>query len=383
MADRPPIAERCAAAFQERYGRQPEMMSWAPGRINLLGGHTDYNGGLALPAAINRWVCVALSPRQDDQVTIRSIDFNSEYTGQVSALPTPSSSWQRFVVGILDIFSLTEALPSGFDAVFTGDVPDGAGLSSSAALTVSWMAGLRAWSGAEIADIELAKMAQSVEHTYLNVQCGLLDQVASLMGQRDHVMRVDFKDLTVEQVPAQLQDVEWVVLHSGVRRELASSGYWLRVQECASGLEAIRQEHPEVSHFRDIQLDWLGDTHAYEHRLRHVLTENARVDAAVELVTRGDSEALGRLLFEAHQSLRDDYQVSCTELDGLVDIASEDLQCLGARMVGGGFGGCTLNVVRAGEAQGFMDRVMGTYRQRFDPSPRGYCFELVGGAGLG
>lgn len=379
MAERPPIAKSCVLDFQARFRESPALVSWAPGRVNLIGGHTDYNGGLALPSAINRWVCVAIRPRTDDKVTIRSIDFRAEVSGTLASLPTPSSPWERMVIGCIDIFGLRHALPSGFDAVFRGDVPDGAGLSSSAAVSVAWMNALRAWTGVSIEDTKLAQMCQEVEHRYLGVQCGLLDQMASLMSREHHVMLLDFRDLSAKYVALGFDDVEWVVLHSGVRREVAKSGYWLRVEECTSGLAAHAQAREGVSHFRDIELSWLGDE-VFDRRLRHVITENARVEAAAQCVAEGRSADLGRLLFEAHTSLRDDFQVSCEQLDTLVELAAEDLSCLGARMVGAGFGGCTLNLVKAGQSRSFMDRVMGAYRQRFDETPRGYSFELVGGA---
>ncbi len=380
LTERPFIAQRCSEAFFAQFGGEPAYLSWAPGRINLIGGHTDYNGGLALPAAINRWVSVALRPREDRAVHVVSLDKDGKVEGRLDAMPRPEASWQQFVIGTLDIFAMEVEIPSGFDAVFMGNIPDGAGLSSSAALTVAWMNLLRAWSGKDIDDLRIAKMCQSVEHTYLGMQCGLLDQLSSLMAMPEHVMWIDFRDLSVRQVPTALSDAEWVVIHSGVRRELAASEYWIRVQECLSGLEALQQAHEGVHHFRDIQMEWLCGPDTEHRRLRHVLSENQRVEAAVQQVIDGNPRALGQLLLDAHASLRDDYEVSCPELDALVALAADDPDCWGGRMIGGGFGGCTLHVVRAGQSEAFIERVTRSYRERFDPEPTAFSLQLVGGA---
>ncbi|MEC8194353.1 MAG: galactokinase [Myxococcota bacterium] len=383
MAERPAIAELCAAELRAHMGGAPDVVSWAPGRINVIGGHTDYNGGLALPGAINRWISVALRRRADDRVRVRSLDFGGELSGDRGSLEATNASWSRFVVGCITVFEEHTPLPSGLDAVFAGDVPDGAGLSSSAALTVAWMTALRAWTGAAIDDATLVRMAQQVEHRFLGVQCGLLDQIGSLMAEPDSLLLVDFADLRVEPVSVGLKGVRWVVLHSGVRRELAGSSYLDRVHECAEGLAAVRRREPGVSRVRDASLPMLRTDDPVERRLRHVITENARVLQAADAVRRGDAEALGQLLVAAHSSLRDDYEVSCPQLDCLVDSALAQPGCFGARMVGGGFGGCTLNVVEASRVDAFIEGALTAYRSQCSETPRSFAFDLVGGAAVG
>ncbi len=380
MADRPAIARVCADAFVDWRGQEPSLVCWSPGRINVIGGHTDYNNGLALPAAINCWVAVAFRERSDDRVHVRSLDFDGHYETTLGSWPAPQNSWQQFVGGALQVFAAEHPFPSGFDAVFVGDVPHGAGLSSSAALTVAWMNLLRTWTKADVDEWSLVRFCQQVEHEHLGVQCGLLDQVASHMAQAGHVMRVDFQDLSLEQVPVRLPDVSWVVLHSGVRRELAESGYSDRVRECAEGLAAVKQLDPSVVSMRDVTLDHLDAEAVWGRRLRHVVTENQRVVAAAECMADGDLETLGRLLLKTHDSLRDDYEVSCPQLDALVTRAAADSACWGGRMVGGGFGGCTLNLVRSDEADGFIQRILGAYREEYDLAPRSFRFRLVGGS---
>ena len=363
-------------------GGEPEWVSWAPGRINLIGGHTDYNDGLALPAAINRWISVALRPRDDAKIRVRSLDFGGELVGSIDGFGPIEASWQRFVAGSVGVFGAHHTLPSGFDAVFTGDVPDGAGLSSSAALTIAWMTVLRAWTGVEIEDIRLTQYAQQVEHQYLGVKCGLLDQIGSLMARPGQVMLVDFRDLAVTPVDIGLSDVSWVVLHSGVRRELAGSAYLERVQQCQEGLRKAQALNPSVRGMRDLRLSMLDNDRPTSRRLRHVITENRRVLEAVDAVRVGDASAVGRILSAAHRSLRDDYEVSCSQLDLLMELSEAQPGCFGGRMVGGGFGGCTLNLVRTDAAPTFIDSVLSAYRAQVPEVPRAFTFELVAGASV-
>ena len=383
MANRPEIASLCAKEFVAHMGAQPEWVAWAPGRINVIGGHTDYNGGLALPGAINRWISVALRARNDDTIRVRSLDFGGELQGRRGDFSANGASWHQFVAGCVAVFEEQQELPAGFDAVFTGDVPDGAGLSSSAALTIAWMTALRAWTSASMDDMTLVRMAQQVEHRFLGVQCGLLDQIGSLMAQPGGLLLVDFQRLEVAPVDVGLKDVRWVVLHSGVRRELATSSYLDRVDECARGLEAVRRREPTVNHSRDLTLAMLQTDSVIERRLHHVVTENERVIRAARAVRQGDAVELGSLIASAHTSLRDDYQVSCPQLDCLVEAAQRHPGCYGARMVGGGFGGCTLNLVESGSTESFIEQTLIAYRAQCSETPRAFAFDLVGGASAG
>ena len=379
-AEPPEVATLCAREFSTHMSGVPSMLAWAPGRINLIGGHTDYNDGLALPAAINRWISVAMRPRRDGIIRVRSLDFGGELRGDLSGFGEVSASWQKFVAGSVAVFGARHPLPSGFDAVFAGDVPHGAGLSSSAALSIAWMSLLRGWTGAAIDDLTLARYAQQVEHEYLGVKCGLLDQIGSLMARSGQVMLTDFQSLEVTPVDVALRDVSWVVLHSGVRRELASSAYQDRVRECAEGLAEVKRMHPGVQTMREIEPSMLTGDGVTARRLRHVISENDRVQRAVEAVSMGDPTTLGEILSEAHRSLRDDYAVSCLQLDLLVTLAEAHPACFGGRMVGGGFGGCTLNLVHSDQAQDFIQTVLKGYRAQVLEVPRSFTFELVGGA---
>lgn len=394
MPDPAPPLATVQVAFQARFGRNPSHVAWAPGRINVIGEHTDYNGGLALPAAIDRRVVAALAPRADRTCTLVSAAFGDAVTLAVDAPVAPRSSWQRYALGCLAVLREKHPLPQGFDLLLAGDVPIGAGLSSSAATTVSVMNGLRATFRLPVSDLDLVRLCQRVEHEHLGVRTGLLDQVASQFARADHALLVDFQALAhatlpeeaIRPIPARIPGHTWVVVDSGVRRELARSAYDDRVRECQEGLAAVRARDPGVRHLRDVTTDHLHHADAsagvrWPARLRHVLEENARVLEAARALEAGDAPALGRLLVRSHASLRDLYEVSCPELDTLVALALEVDACLGARMVGGGFGGCVLALVASSRVGTFEAHVLSGYERTWGRTARAFGFQLTSGAG--
>jgi galactokinase len=375
----PAIAERCSQQFVQRFGTLPTTRAWAPGRINLVGGHTDVNGGLALPVAINRWVCVCLRPRLDDRFIIEAHDLSERFEGNLSELQDEQSGWRQQITGLLSLVDEFEGLPSGFEAVFLGDIPIGAGLSSSAALSVAWLTALRSWTGANLDRHLLARLAQQVERDFLGLPCGLLDPVASIFSEPNCVLQVDFRDLSIHPIEADFKGLSWVILHTGVSRELAHSGYADRVRDCAHGLVALHRGYP-VRHFRDIRIDMLDMDTTWARRLRHVVHENDRVQQAADLLKAGQAHMLGPILLASHESLRDDYEVSCPELNRMVELGMSHPAGLGGRMMGGGFGGCVLHLVRSEEVEGFMADVLSDYQAEFKHSSRAFCLEPVAGA---
>ena len=366
------------AAFRAHFASEPEAVFLAPGRINLLGGHTDYNHGLALPAAIDRHIGVVVRPRSDRRVRVFAADIGAEWTLELGGDAQPTADWQRYLAGGIAVFPAP--LPHGLDVLIAGDIPRGSGLSSSAALLVAWMLALRATTGAALSELAICQLCQRVEHEHLGVKCGLLDPIGSLCPSPGAVLRVDFADLTMQSVPAPMTGLSWVVLHTGVHRSLASSGYGQRVAECAEGLARIQGSNPAVRTVRDITAEMLSGDDVPMRRLRHVLAENERVEQASAALQAGRPEALGPLLLAAHDSLRDDYAVSCPELDALVELAAAHPACLGGRMMGGGFGGCTVNLVRTEGAAALMTSVLADYHQRFPHTGRAFAVRLVGGA---
>ncbi len=351
-------------AFPQRFGHEATVVSRAPGRVNLIGEHTDYNQGHVLPVAIDRAVAVLAAPGTEGGVRAHSAEFEE---GDEFALDSiehlAEGGWRNYLRGVA--WALREAAHSlrGLDLLIAGDVPIGAGLSSSAALEVALAGAFRAAGGLHIDDRDLALLAQRAENEFVGVQCGVMDQLAAVFGRRDHALLIDCRSLDVETLPLALErrGLRLVVVDSGVSRALGESAYNERQQECgeaaaALGLTALRDLDAATLESRRLALPA-----PLFRRARHVVSEEARVLAAAEALRRGEIEALGPLLFESHASLRDDFSVSCPELDLLVELAARTEAVLGARLTGAGFGGCTLNLVRAEALPQFQRRVVRQY----------------------
>jgi galactokinase len=351
-------------AFRRRFGRPARLVAEAPGRVNLIGEHTDYNEGHVLPLAIDRTVAVAAAP-QADAVQAYSLDYDEEDSFSLAEIPPlPEGGWRNYVRGVA--WALREAGHGlrGLQLALSGDVPIGAGLSSSAALEVA-VAGAFAVGEGPPDPRDVAILAQRSENDFVGVQCGIMDQFAAVFGQARHALLIDCRSLDVEPVPLSLdeQGVAVVIVDSAVRRALGDSPYNQRRRECAQaadalGVHALRDVAPDELENRRRQLP----PELYR-RARHVATEEARVTAAVGALRCGDLETLGSLLCESHRSLRDDFQVSCRELDLLADLAARVDGVLGARLTGAGFGGCTLNLVRRESLDAFRRGVLQAYRE--------------------
>jgi len=360
-------ADRTAllTAFRRRFGRPARLVAEAPGRVNLIGEHTDYNDGHVLPLAIDRTVAVATAPR-DGGVRAYSLDYDEEDAFSLEDIrPLAEGGWRNYVRGVA--WALREAgrRPRGVDLALSGDVPVGAGLSSSAALEVAATAAFAAAADVAADPRDLALLARRAENDFVGVQCGIMDQFAAVFGQRGHVLLIDCRSHDVEPVPLDLdvKGIAIVVVDSAVRRTLGDSPYNERREECAQAAAALG-----VPALRDVTPDELEERGpklppALHRRARHVATEEARVAAAVAALKRGDPEALGRLLNESHDSLRQDFQVSCREVDLLVELSTKVEGVLGARLTGAGFGGCTVNLVRKESLHHFRRSVVETYRE--------------------
>ena len=372
----PTGAQRLVARARAGLSGPCGAVGLAPGRINVLGEHTDYIGGFSLPTAIDRWCAVALRPVEAGTLTLRALDLDETWTGRLGEVPE-APSWARTMAGAVAEFSRRVPLTTGLEAAVTGDVPRGGGLSSSAALCVAWMNALQALADSALSDLELARTAQAVEHTWTGVQCGLLDQTASQCSTGRGYLQVDFRDFALTEVTSALTGVAWLVLDTGVRRELAGSAYATRVAEVREGLHRARGAG---AHWRDLTAADLHHGDRLDQRLGHGLAENARVHAGAAAIEAGDAVALGRLLDESHASLRDDYAVSCAELNTLVETARAQTGCLGARMMGGGFGGCAVALVRASQAEAIADAVLAAYRAAHPHSPAAFVVRPTAGA---
>jgi galactokinase len=378
------LTNKTGDLFQERFEIRPEFLSVAPGRVNIIGEHTDYTGGFAMPSAIDRWICTGISKRIDKSIHAVSVDFQAEIEFSPDEEIVFDDLWKKYVYGAIRIFTEKFTLKDGLNILIHGNVPIGSGVSSSAALEVSLMNAFRALINAEIDDLELIKMCQQIDHRFLNIKIGLLDQFASQFSRENHLLKVDFAANSHSYHLADFSEVEWILIDTGIRHELAASKYMERVKECARGLEAVKRTNPSVISYRDIlmtEIDKIADSHPVEaKRLTHFYNENRRVAETAQAIEHKKWSKIGNLLSESHESLKNLYEVSCPELDFLVDSAQSFPHWLGGRMMGGGFGGCTLNLLKQGYLDEFKEFIMraAVEEKRFEP--KFLDFRIVGGA---
>ena len=375
------------SAFERLMGTRPRLFS-APGRVNLIGEHTDYNDGFVLPIAIDRRTVVAASPRTDRRVRVVTLNLDEQAEFDLDQQGTPRRKhWLDYIEGVARTLEESGLRLSGANLIVESDVPVGAGLSSSAALEVSVGLALVSVSGAAIDPVALALAGQRAEHTYVGAQVGIMDQFIAALGRRGHALLIDCRSLEWTPVPLNIGDTSVLICNTGVKHELASSEYNTRRAECERGLEILREMLPGILALRDVSL---ADFQQVERRLpeplrrrcRHVITENARTLAFADALRSGRLEELGRLMALSHQSLREDYEVSSRELDLMVEIATslkED--CVGARMTGGGFGGCTVNLVSTGSIDRFRETISREYQAQTGIEPFIYVSEASEGAG--
>jgi galactokinase len=355
--------------FQQTYGTSPRIFS-APGRVNLIGEHTDYNDGFVLPIAIDRRTYVAAAANDSDFVRVHSLDLN-ESAGFALSAPDAlfEPKWLGYIAGVA--FELKErgTKISGADLMISSDVPIGAGLSSSAALEISVAASLLALSNEALDVTSLALTAQKAEHTYVGTRCGIMDQLTVSAAQKSHALLIDCRSLEVKHIDLNLPETTVVICNTNVKHELASSAYNQRRRECEDAVTILQRFLPTISALRDVNVGDLKK-HAGElpdvlyRRARHIITENARTLEAAIALKEGDVERFGRLMSSSHASLRDDYEVSSAELDLMVELAGSREEVYGTRMTGGGFGGCTVNLVRSDEVGSFSKFISDEYRER-------------------
>lgn len=373
---------RLHAAFRSEFGHSPTHCARAPGRVNLIGEHTDYNDGFVLPMAIDRDIWIVFSPRDDRQVHLWSVDFGQGSAFGLDAIASdPSAPWSDYVRGVAWALAERGIALRGLDAVIQGTVPIGAGLSSSAALEVAAGFALLTAAGQRMARADLALACQRAENEFVGNRCGIMDQFVSALGQAGHALFLDCRTLDYEHVPLPA-GYRIVVTNSMVRRALVNSAYNERRAQCEEaarvmGIPALRDADEAMLESAKAKLPSV-----VYRRARHVITENARVLRAVDAMWRGDAEAFGALMDASHRSLRDDYEVSCRELDALVDVARRLPGCLGARMTGAGFGGCTVNLVRADAVDAFVPSLREAYCAAMGLDPDIYVCDAADGAGV-
>ena len=355
--DLPQVLVPVLASFRQEFG-EPAVVVRSPGRVNLIGEHTDYNHGFVLPAAVDRGIAMAVRARSDRRYVLHALDLDRRLEGDLMQLAPHPERWPNHLLGVLDQLQKAGHLPGGFELAYGGDLPIGAGMSSSAALECGLAFALNELFGLGLDRLTMAKLSQAAEHSFVGVKCGIMDQMASLMSQKDHVMMLDCHDLSFRFVPFRSQ-VKIFLCDTQVERALADSGYNQRRNQCEAGVALLQKYAPHVHSLRDVSLQLL-DAHRAEldpivyRRCRYVIEENLRVIAACAALEGEDLPAFGRLMNQSHQGLSKAYEVSCPELDVLAEAAAALPGVLGARMMGAGFGGCTINLVQAGQEEAFV-----------------------------
>jgi galactokinase len=364
------VKQAVKVKFVDLYQSEP-LLIHAPGRINLIGEHTDYNDGFVMPAAIHMGVQFAFAPSQHNQSLIYSLKYNQFYTLDLNnPEKVDNPVWANYFLGIINRLNARGLETENFNCVFDGDLPTGAGLSSSAAMECGFVFGLNQLFHLGLTKLEMIQIAQWSEHNYAGVKCGIMDQFSSIMGKDKHAFMLDCRSLEYEYLPLDLGDYTLLLCDTNVKHSLSSSEYNTRRSECQQGVELISKNYPKVKSLRDVTQAILQTSkhtlpEKIYNRCRFVVEENSRVvEAAVDL-KQGDLAAFGKKMFAAHDGLSKLYEVSCDELDYLVHVASQATGVLGARMIGGGFGGCTLNMINQNSIEGFLESTKVSYRTRF------------------
>lgn len=352
--------------FFTHFGTAPILVK-SPGRINIIGEHTDYNNGFVLPAAIDKAAYIAISLREDNEIHLVAQDLNEKFSTRIDELsPVSDISWPNFILGSAAQFLNNGLALKGFNAVLLSDVPIGAGLSSSAAIECATTYALDQLLGTKLERLTMIKMAQKAEHEYAGVMCGIMDQFASMMGKKDHVIRLDCRSLEYQYVPFKLSGYKIVLLNTNVKHSLASSEYNTRRNECNQALEWIKPFESSVHSLRDVNEQMLykyvqSKSELMYRRSKFIVQEIGRLLNGCIDLENDDIFALGQKMYSTHQGLSNLYEVSCKELDWLVNFVKDNPAVIGARMMGGGFGGCTINIVKEAEIDELIAKLQPAY----------------------
>ncbi len=355
--------------FKIKFGSEP-LIIISPGRVNLIGEHTDYNDGFVLPAAIDKVIVLGMKENQTKKVRVFSIDMNESIEIDLSnKLEQQEFHWANYVKGVIAELNKKNIVVDGFDLVFGGDIPIGAGMSSSAALEGGILLGLKSLFEFDLTKLEMVKTGQLTEHNHVGVRCGIMDQFINVYGQKGHALKLDCRSLDYEMIPFDQDDLRIVLCDTKVSHNLASSEYNVRRAQCEEGVEVLRKLYPSIKNLRDVTLQQLEENKSelspiVFQRCKFVIKENQRVLDGCEYLETGDISSFGACMYDSHHGLSKNYEVSCTELDLLVDIARELPGVIGSRMMGGGFGGCTINIVRKENVKEFSKNISQEYNER-------------------
>ena len=369
--------EKVRSRFIKHFDGKTGNIYMSPGRINLIGEHTDYNGGFVFPGAVDKGIMAEIRPNGTDTVMLYSIDLKDRVEFKVNDPEGPRASWARYIYGVCQEMKALGVDVKGFNAAFYGDVPLGAGMSSSAALESTYAFALNELFGENKIDkFELAKVGQATEHNYCGVNCGIMDQFASVFGKAGSLIRLDCRSLEYQYFPFHPEGYRLVLMDSVVKHELASSAYNKRRQSCEAAVAAIQKKHPHVEFLRDCTMAMLeeakADISAEDYmRAEYVIEEIQRVLDVCEALEKDDYETVGQKMYETHHGMSKLYEVSCEELDFLNDCAKE-YGVTGSRVMGGGFGGCTINLVKDELYDNFVEKTKAAFKAKFGRSPKVY-----------
>ena len=376
-----------SALFAQQFNEAPLFVIASPGRINLIGEHVDYNHGFVLPAAIDKYMYVAVSKRNDNQIVLHAADLNQNHQTSLDAPLQPSSSgWPNYVLGVIHDLLAAGHSVSGFNMLITGNIPIGAGVSSSAALECATVFACKHLFDLNISKEAMVTTAQRAENNFVGVNCGVMDQFASMFGKAGHVIKLDCADLSYTYFPFKLDGISIVLFDTFVKHSLASSEYNTRRQECEIGLALLRQKFSIVS-FREAtitMLDAVADSISDKvyNRCKYVIDEIARMEAACNHLLADEINAFGARMYETHMGLSELYEVSCPELDNIVQNCKKENSIVGARMMGGGFGGCVIALVQTTNVEEVYNRINNEYQNKFGRSMGKYLMQIGDGTRL-
>jgi galactokinase len=372
--------------FQQHFG-EPDFIVRSPGRINLIGEHTDYNMGFVLPAAIDKAIYVAIKKRNDTEIHLVAGDLVDTFQSSLETMQYSEKQWPNYLMGVADQLIKAGYSIKGFEAVVMGDVPLGAGLSSSAAVECAMAFALNTLFDLGIDKKTMVQVSQKAENEFVGLKCGIMDQFASMFGKKEQVIRLDCRSLEYAYMPFATNEINILLFDTGVKHSLASTEYNLRREECEAGVAIIQKKYPGVQSLRDANIEMVndclrgGDDTVYR-RCRYMVEEIQRLQDACEDLVQHNMVAFGKKMFDTHDGLSKLYEVSCKEADALVDMVRNHEAVLGARMMGGGFGGCTINIVVKGKEEALISEVAAKYTALFNRELKTYVVTIDDGTSL-
>lgn len=382
------MEQKIAVQFSEIYPLSASpLIIRSPGRINIIGEHTDYNNGFVLPAAIDKAIYVAIAKRDDSEIHLYAGDYKQHHTLTTATVETSDKHWPNYILGVVDQIQKKGHTIGGFNLLIDGDVPLGAGLSSSAAVECATAFALNELFGLGLSKLQMVQVAQKAEHTFAGVMCGIMDQFASMFGKKDRVIQLDCRSLEYEYVPLNLEGYKIVLLNTNVKHSLSSSEYNTRRLQCEQGVELVKKHVPGVLSLRDVTMQMLHEyvlpvDELIYTRCKYVVEEIQRLLEGCKDLQHGDIEALGKKMYRTHEGLSKEYEVSCKELDFLVTAVKDNPDVVGARMMGGGFGGCTINIVKEAAIEPLIESISKKYKEKMQLDLTAYIVQIENGTGL-